>query len=337
MGIYLDNGYISIRSLREKGQPFIFITSARGTGKTYGAIKDAILYDTRFVFMRRTATQAEIAGSEALSPFIQVCADLGKTVGFEKVSRGVVGVIIDDELRAYIMALSTMANIRGFQDAMITSIIYDEFIPQPEERLIRHEGQAFLHAYETLNRNRELEGKEPIQVIGCSNSNNILNPIYTELQVISNVYNMIKSQQDVSVIPERGLVLACPLKSPISVKKSKTALYRLSGDSDFSRLSLENSFVNNAMFGRVKSENIKEYVPVIGVGEITIYKHKSLDTLYVTTHRSGSPAIIPLTDTGMEILRKKFAYLWLGYCLDKIAFESYLCEAIFRTYMGKRS
>lgn len=336
MGLYTKDGYIDIDFLRRKNKPFIFITSARGTGKTRGAIMSVLKDDGRFVYMRRTATQADIAGSEKLSPLVTICHDEGIEIAFDTVAKNVTGVLIDGELKGYIMALSTMANIRGFEDPSITAMVYDEFIPLPEERPIRHEGEAFLHAYETLNRNRELYNIPPIQVIGCSNSNNILNPIYTELQIVGKVHAMISAGQEILTIPERGMVLVCPTKSPISERKKGTALYKLSGDSEFTRLSICNEFVRNQHMGIVKSENLKEYIPILNIGEITIYRHKSTDIIYISQHYSGSPVKLHLSDAGLEVFRQKYAYLWLGYCIDKLHFESYICEALFRTYMGKK-
>lgn len=42
MNLYLDNGYVDIRSIRESGYPFIFMWGGRGIGKTYGVIDDVI-------------------------------------------------------------------------------------------------------------------------------------------------------------------------------------------------------------------------------------------------------------------------------------------------------
>ena len=39
INLYLDNGYLDMRSIMETDFPFIFVPGARGIGKTYTALK----------------------------------------------------------------------------------------------------------------------------------------------------------------------------------------------------------------------------------------------------------------------------------------------------------
>ena len=61
------------------------------------------------------------------------------------------------------IALSVVANIRGIDFSDYDYILFDEFIPSDGERPIKREFEAFLNFYETVNRNRELEGKPAVK------------------------------------------------------------------------------------------------------------------------------------------------------------------------------
>lgn len=336
MNIYLENGYLDVETIRSCNTPFIFITSARGLGKTYGFIKSVIDRKERFIFMRRTQTQIDTIKNPAISPFKKVCQDLGIEYDVEPLAKGVDSVIIGGEHQGYMMALSTMANVRGFDDPQVTVLIYDEFIPEPHERLIKEECTVFLNAYETLNRNRELSGEKPIQLLAASNSNSIINPIYTGLKLVERVDKMIKSDREVYIDRGRGLMLVYPMHSPISKQKAGTALYKLSGEGKFSSMALNNDF-NISTMGTVRPMNLKELIPLVTVGELTFYVHKSDAIYYCTTHRSGGPPTYKVTDEGLSLFRAKYDKLWVAYCFEKMFFEKYMCEALYRVYMGKRS
>ena len=60
MNLYLDNGYLDMKSIIESEYPFIFVPAARGTGKTYGALKYHLEHDHKILFIRRTKQEAEL-------------------------------------------------------------------------------------------------------------------------------------------------------------------------------------------------------------------------------------------------------------------------------------
>ena len=69
MKIYYETGYINIEGIIQEGYPFNFITSARGTGKTYDALRFAKENNIRFMFMRRTQSQCDLISKPEFSPF----------------------------------------------------------------------------------------------------------------------------------------------------------------------------------------------------------------------------------------------------------------------------
>lgn len=347
MNLYLKSGYADVRSMIETDVPFIFIVGGRGTGKTYGALKYILDTDKRFMFMRRTQTQMDIVSKPALSPFKAINADTGYNVGVKPLNKHITAFYhfqFDSEEQqdmpsgapiGYGCALSTVSNIRGFDGSEIEILVYDEFIGEKHERPIREEGSAFLNCYETLNRNRELKGQKPLKAVLLSNSNDLANPLFMDLKLVTTVEKMVRKGQDTLVDRNRGLAVFILNGSPVSQAKSKTALYRLvDAQSAFYQMAISNEFANEEI-GLIKPQNIKEYKPQTVVGELCIYKHKSMSLYYVTEHKSGS--VKRTYETGeMELKRFRrdcFNY-WLAYLNSHVLFESYIHQLLFEKYYG---
>ncbi|WP_290431965.1 phage DNA encapsidation protein [Muribaculum intestinale] len=334
MGLYLDNGYLDIEWILSRGYPFNFITSGRGTGKTYGAIKSALLRSGSFMYLRRTVAQADMVATSAMSPLSEVALNLGLELKIESLGKNLSGVWVDEQLRGYIYSLSTMANMRGFHDPQLTTIIYDEFIPQAQERRIKNEGEAWLNAYETLNRNRELNGADPIQAVLLSNSNQIVNPLYVEFQLVSVVERMLKKKREVWTDEKRGYMLVYPMRSEISRAKSSTALYQFSGDSEYRQMALSNEF-NDWGSEYIKSQPLREYTPECRLGELTVYVHKDKGCVYISEHSSGTVRRFPATVQGVDGFRRRYRWVLVDYLDGRVIFENAMCEALFRYYLLK--
>lgn len=345
---YLKSGYLDMKKIIENDYPFNFIVGARGTGKTFGALEYVYLDpDVHFIYMRRTQEQCNTVSRQEFSPFkaleeyyngqrLITCRSAGKNMGKYGDS------ILNDEgeetdyiTQGYSVALSTVANMRGFDMSEVRILFYDEFIKERHEKPLKDEGKAFLNAYETINRNRELSGRDPVKCICMANSNDIANPIFTELKLVTTCEKMLAKGIDVYTNKDRGIAIYLLHNSPISQKKKETALYKLAdARTEFSKMAIANDF--NLEEGiNVKSRNLIEYVPLVQVGESVIYKHKSDGSYYVTTHASGK---IPyFGDNDMELKRfcRSYFYLWDAYLNRKIQFESYMLERLFEHYYFK--
>lgn len=345
---YTKEGYIDFdRLLQEDQSIYKFVVGGRGTGKTFGILKYMIEHNIKFIFMRRTQTQVDMIKSDELNPFKALYSVLGKdwlfnVANINKNISAVYRTVYDPEEQmyissgapiGYILALSTVANIRGFDASDVEYLIYDEFIGEKHEKPIPAEGTAFLNAIETIARNREIQGREPMKVICMSNSTNLANAIFIELKVITVCEKMLKAGKDVIRIPDREMSIYMMNDSPISRKKADTSLYRLSGrDSDFSKMSLDNQF-NKEYFGQVRSMNLKEYKPVVQVGEITIYKHKSRLEWYVNEHSSGHPEKYDSSEIELKRFAHDYYYLKLAYLNRHVFFESYIQQVLFEKYL----
>ena len=343
MKIFDANGYIDIPKILGTKLPFLFVVGGRGTGKTYGALKTVIEQDIRFILMRRTQSQVDLINKPEFSPFKSINRDLGIEIGSQALSKYNVGfyrmtenedgkLVPSGKVLGYSMALSTISNLRGFDASDVTLLIFDEFIPERHERPIKNEGAGFLNAFETINRNREIQGKPPLQVLCLANANDLGNPIFMELGLVGKAERMKRKGQTYSLDYKRGIGIFLITGSPISAEKQNTALYKVAAGSSFEDMAIRNDF-EELKHGSVKPQPIVEYNPVCTVGEITVYKHKSLKQYYITTLRVGDPERFDATDTELKRWYRKYGYLWQQDLKDNILFEDTESEIIFQHYM----
>ena len=290
MNLYTPEGWVDAPAIMAGALTFNIIVGGRGTGKTFGFLQELRLDNPRpFLLMRRTQVQADLISNPKFSPLLALdrvrgCHTLTKKIEVNK----------DGTMEAYgpplgyTAALSSIHNVRGYS-ADVDDIIFDEFNPEKGERqTISDEFNSFRNAYETLNRNRELEGRDPIKVWMLSNSNTLGNPYFIGLRIVEQVDKMIRKGQEVWRDPERGLMVINLAASPISEKKAATALYRLTGPDEFTGMALGNEFSQEAR-SRTGSIPLRELIPLVQIGELQIYRHKGGRQLYGSLHRSGAP------------------------------------------------
>lgn len=333
MKIYDSNGYVNIRGILEEGYPFNFCVGGRGTGKTYTSLKSAVEDDVRFMLMRRTQAQADLISKPEFSVFKPLNDDLGWDIRVHSISKYNSEYYTEDQdgncsTVGYTCALSTLSNMRGFDASDIRLLIYDEFIPEKHERLLKNEADALFNAYETMNRNRELKGKQPMQLLCLANANDITNPVFESLGLIRIADKMQRGNSDRWTDDRRGIQLIMLHRSPISRRKSRTALYNLTEGTDFSSMALDNDFNVNRQ--HVRPRPLAEYTPVCMIGELCIYRHKSEIRLYATTHLSGVfNKVYTLSDSDKLYYMQNNRAHWDAYISGKIDFEDVTSEKIF--------
>lgn len=336
--IYDRNGFINIPAIYNIPVPFIFIVGGRGTGKTYGVCKYAIEKKIKFALMRRTQTQADLISKPEFSPLKPVLGDMNrmfKAVSLTKQNSAfyetdMEGTIISPEPFCYSLALSTISNMRGFDASDISLIFYDEFIAEAHERPLKNEAEAFFNCYETINRNRELKGIPPVKVICAANSNNMANELFISLGLVLRAEKMYQNGTSIWIDKERGLALIICQDSPVSEAKEKTALYNLvSRDSDFYQMSLKNVFTKDRA-DNIGSRNIKEFKPLVHIGEMYIYRHKSRQEYYVTSFKSGVfKENYTMSENDKVRFRLKYRYLWIAFLSRSLFLENYIIQVLF--------
>lgn len=336
MVIYRKDGYLDMKKIKEIDVPFIFVVGARGIGKTYGAITTQLEDKEKFMLLRRTQLQCDMITKPETSPLKSPLWDKGYDFKVTSISKQtsacylMQGDKVHNTPFCYTGALSTFSNLRGFDGSDIPTLIYDEFIPQKQERPIKEESEAFFNCYETMNRNRELKGQKPLKALLLANSFDIANSLFISLNLVLRAQKMIDKGIETHIDYNRGLALIIPQRSPISEQKRKTALYRLTGtDTEFGRMALSNEFSGDVA-DNVLPRKLKEFRPVVTIGEITIYKHKSDGTYYVSSHENGSPKeTFTMTENDRKRFTLKYHYLWSAFLANRLFFENYLCQILF--------
>ena len=336
MSLFLDNGFVNMPRLFASRLPFIFVVGGRGTGKTYGAleyVRKQALDGNKFIYMRRTQDQVDKISQDDFSPFKSIDELTGTITTVQKMA-GKTFSFIDapsDKTLGYCFALSTFAKMRGFDASDVATLVFDEFIPEKHERQIKNEAEAFFNAVETINRNRELTGGEPLQCVLLSNANNMGNPLFLELGLVSRATKMLSKGVDTYRDEKRGLMLVIIQNSPISEAKKQTALYKLTAGSSFQKMAIDNDF--DEQCSNLRHAPLKELRPLVGVGEITIYTHKSENWLYVSTHRTGSPPTFSSSAADLNRFRLQYMWVWEAYMMRRVYFEEYLCELLLSKYL----
>lgn len=336
MKMFLDNGYINMYGLITNNWPFLFITGTRGTGKTYGGLKTIRELQTnkqinRFLYLRRTQVETDIISGEEMNPFKKINTDTSSNVTMKSIRQGIYGFYQDDQLLGYAAALSTFRNLRGFDFSDVDIIFYDEFIPEPGARPIKDEASVLFNVYESVNRNRELEGSAPVKLVCCSNSNQLGNAIFMELGILSELEKLSLAGGGTYRDPDRGLMVVFLKKSPISERKEQTALYKLTGKSAFSDMALKNVFADNDRDG-IRPQALTEYgsAPIVTLDGVAIYRHKSKNLYYGCTYEGDPDFTTSARD--LERFNLKYYYLWNRYIDGELLFENYLTKQIFITY-----
>lgn len=289
MNYFLDTGYLNFEKIIKRPMPFQLVIAARGTGKTYAGVKYLLERKTenKFIFMRRTQTQLDMIKDAAMSPFTVV----DNTICTQNVNKYVSGVYrgeADDKgiikpqgaPIGYCMALSTISNIRGFNTADVDIILFDEITGEEHERPIKGErGGIVFNMYETINRNRELDGKPPVKLIMFCNSDRIDAAILDALNISDIVRKMSETGSNMYENERRGLGVYMVGDSPISKRKAETALYKMAENDNFKAMALDNKFIFDGE--NIKSLPLAEYKPLVSGGGITITRHKDNNAYYI--------------------------------------------------------
>ena len=331
--IYTSSGWVNWDYILEQQASFISVVGARGVGKTYGVMRKLIEEQKKFIYLRRLKSQLDQCGKLEGNPFKKLNEDMDRNI--KPYSSGGIITFRDGDKNSNIIsvgvALSVVANIRGIDFSDIDYIVFDEFISSDGERPIRNEFSAFLNFYETVNRNRELEGKKPVKCIMLGNANTLINPYFSAWHFMKTAVKMIIGNQMVWRSADNSRMVILLLASPISKRKADTALYK-NANSDFIQMALDNAFRTDET--NIRSEPLTEYVHMVSIGEIGIYKHKSERKYYVSSTQANTPYYDSF-GIGLRMFQQDYYMLRVHYMVSKnVWFESFELEVIFREIFG---
>lgn len=338
--------YLNIFDWADERCPFNLFVAGRGRGKTYSALEATIGHNPKyqiggkFIWMRRTKDEWEklqdTLKGEGMNPYKELNGKYHENWGLTQIQPGYGGVyhrIVGDDGKlksegapiGYTTSLVSIAHMRGIDMSDVTDMFYDEFIPEKHAPRIRGEYEALMNGYETFNRNREFNGQKPIRLYMLANSNDIYNPIFEGLGIISECERMLRRGKEHKYLYDRGLAIHLIKSSgEFMERKSQTALYKLTQGSRFADMALNNNFAYNDFSG-ITHRDITAYLPVCGIDNITLYKRKGGSEIYCSyAPAQNIPRYNAEIKTDMMRFMREYGVQLRPYLVaGKIVYESY--------------
>ena len=327
------------------------VIGGRNTGKTYSCLKSCYLNKRKFVFIKRTMEDVNLLCEHKgdkefrfdLSPFKSINRDLNSNVRAFEIKKGLGGFYLCDEEDTpkgapigYIIALSAVSKYKGFDLSDCDWIIFDEFIPQPWDRINRKEGEQLMDLYKTVSRDREHRGKAALKLICLANATKISNPVCNILEITNRLVDMQNSRLSIFVDDVRGIFVHQLFDNQAFMEQEKKSqIYKAMGDTEWGRMALNNEFGYDD-FTAVHKSNLKGYRPYSAF----IYKNKSYyiwvndSMFYVTLARCKG---VRRYNLNIENERKSF---YLNIVLDlqeasiegRVLFEQYTLYDLIMNY-----
>lgn len=256
------------------------IIGGRNTGKTYSCLKSCYVNNRKFVFVKRTMDDVDLlCGSKDneiafdLSPFKAINRDIGSNVQAFKIKHGLGGFYkCNDENEpvgnpiGYIIALSAVTKYKGFDLSDASEwLIFDEFIPQPWDRINRKEGEQLMDLYKTISRDREHRGLPALKLICLANSTKISNPVCNILEITDKLVDMEIKKEAIYTDDYRGIFVHRIIDNTQFIEtEKKSQIYRAMAGTEWGAMALNNNFAYDD-FSAVRKRNLKGYVPVVGL------------------------------------------------------------------------
>lgn len=245
-----DHGYIDITDDQLRNLNIYF--GGRGIGKTFSILKHRCVnayHDpehNKFIWLRDSnEVVKKIAAGNSLTRPIELSDPLFPHISIKKIEGNYCFVVDENEsVIGYLMALSTFHNARGISYEDVSCIVWDEFIPEEGTLVKKNQGSIFLNMYESVNRNREFDGADPVKIIFLSNTNDIYSDVLTDLGVDSIIENM--QYDNINKYIDDDILIEFLSSEAFYEKKKDTFIYRINQNKNFNAMALDNSF-NNSM------------------------------------------------------------------------------------------
>lgn len=288
------------------------IIGGNSTGKTYSTLWHEYKNKRSFAFVKRTNDDVNILCASNkkidLSPFKAINRDKGINVVCKKITKGIGAFYnkADDEIDGvpigYAMSLNAVGSVKGFDVSEIKDVVFDEFIPQPWERVDRKEGDKTLVLYRTISRDREHRGNEPLRLICLANSTKIFNPLLEVLELVDVVTNM-KINKDIYWYDRGIMIHLLDDMDDFKQQESRTSIMQAMKDTDWGQMALNNDFAYDD-FSCIGHTSLKGYIPKYGFKykKKTWYVYEKNTHVYITR----SSAKIKIYDLSREVEQKAF-------------------------------
>lgn len=259
------NKYFEIKDDLQKYPDALFVVawSGRGAGKTYSALRYCIENKKIFLYLKRTVediqfiSQSDKTGQD-VSPFAPLNRDFGYTYHIipDKGKNGFCSVQDEEgHLIGYVLAVSAIYKVKGFELSDVDVIIFDEFIPQlTETRINRKEGESILELQATVSRDRINRGKRETDVWLLANATNPVSPISEALNLTDDIVEMAQRGIEYRWIPERYILLH-NIQYTASMQHD-SRIYQATKGTKWASMAFDNEFAFQD-FSKVQKVNLK--------------------------------------------------------------------------------
>ena len=303
-----------------------FIVGGRSTGKTYSTLKFCLENNHKFVFVKRNKDDIKTlcAGASKskkvdvnISPFEAINRDMNINIQCIMLDAeiGLAAAFMCDEENtpigdpvAYFVALSMVHKVKGFEMSQCDYIIFDEFIPEPWERINRSEGDACTELYKTVSRDREHKGKDPVTMVFLANATRAVCPITSFYEVTDTLVMMDIMNEEIHKMEDRSIVIQRLKASDEFIEKeSQSPIYKAMKGTAWADMALGNHFAYDD-FTCVQKQSLKGYRPKVKIQykSKTWYVYESDTDLYMCHSRTFQK--IPDYNLNREIEQKRFFY-----------------------------
>lgn len=321
------------------------IIGGRGTGKTYSALKYMYENKKKFIFMKRTngdvklmcqsLNQKEQKFSIDISPFKAINRDIGCNVRAYRLYDGFGGFWNCDSENhpvgdpiGYILSFNAISKFKGFDLSDCSYIIFDEFVPQPFERVNKHEGLQLMDLYRTVGRANFTLHNEKLRMLCLANATDVSCPVINDLELADQIVDMQRKGDNYMYLDDRA-ILVHRLENINHFREieSQNPIYKTMAGTKWAKMSLENEFSYND-FSDVGYVSIKYMTCICSVreNEHTYYIYLGDRGFYMTYKKSNK--CVYKYDINKESDQRKF---YIEQVID-ICAEWIDGRAIFETF-----
>lgn len=325
--------WFELRHYTDKIRPYTYIIGGRGIGKTFGTLDlfmdSEFMAGAPFIYMRNKSIQLKESATAFGNPFkkwnklrdrsVQIVPEGEHYIIQEKILEG--KKVKDINVYGYAVSLSTFENLRGVDLSDVKYVLFDEFIELGT--LTFDQFATFSNFYETVNRNRELEGEEPLKVILLSNAQKLDNPILAKYGLITIIEDMLKSGMITRTTRDYTIMLP---KSNVSEEKKNTVLYRMTQGTEFFDEAINNTFANDSFTG-IKKRPLNEYVGLAKIDDMYIFRHKHDANYYITFKRCTNVPEFTSKDGRLLFMHNYGMHLIEMYAAGRLYFENFTIKS----------
>lgn len=271
--------------------PFQFMIGGRGIGKTYSVLhchyNDFVAGKIgKILYLRITDKEYRMSATKFGNPYKKVNADHSLNIRPERIegASNVKAIVCGEGEEVteigYMACLASFDGVRGVDFSDVEIVYIDEFMISEmtiKTASIKRAGWSFLGAYETIARNRELLGMNPVRVICTANSFSLDSPILEVFEIVEEIVSMIRAREQRRTFNDRGIYIELAEAVEVSEAKATTALYKAIGGSGkaYASMALKNQFNDKAFTYIKRKVPLNEYLPVFNYLGDVVYRHKS--------------------------------------------------------------